>query len=117
MFTSVSHPDFHDFLSDTLSDFQPSLTGLCRSRAYRSGTAAGKVSHETRRRAMGALRRLPSKKLRHIARAVDARSSRLFLVEQLPGVGINEGDIAGLLVPPHQVPDGRLKPVGVAKFD
>jgi hypothetical protein len=40
----------------------------------------------------------------------------LFLVEHLPRVGVNIGNVAGLLVPPHQVPDRRLEPVGIPKL-
>jgi hypothetical protein len=39
----------------------------------------------------------------------------LFLLKHLSTIGINEGNITGLLIPPHQIPDRRLKPVGVPK--
>ena len=37
----------------------------------------------------------------------------LFLLKHLSIVGIDVGDITGLLIPPHQVPDRRVKPVCV----
>jgi hypothetical protein len=40
---------------------------------------------------------------------------RLFLLQDFATVGINEGNITGLLIPPHQIPDRRLKPVSVPK--
>jgi hypothetical protein len=39
----------------------------------------------------------------------------LFLLKHLSTVGINEGNITGLLIPPHQIPDRRLKPEVVPK--
>jgi hypothetical protein len=39
----------------------------------------------------------------------------LSLLEHFSTVGINEGNITGLLIPPHQIPDRRLKPVVVPK--
>jgi hypothetical protein len=39
----------------------------------------------------------------------------LFLLEHLPAVGIDVGDITGLLIPPHQIPDRCLKPEVVPK--
>jgi hypothetical protein len=39
----------------------------------------------------------------------------LSLLKHFATVGINEGNITGLLIPPHQIPDRGLKPVGVSK--
>src|SRR5271168_970090 len=39
----------------------------------------------------------------------------LSLLKHFSTVGINEGSITGLLIPPHQIPDRRLKPVVVPK--
>jgi hypothetical protein len=39
----------------------------------------------------------------------------LSLLNHFSTVGINEGNITGLLIAPHEIPDRRQKPVGVPK--
>jgi hypothetical protein len=61
--------------------------------------------HENNFEALGAIGQRPGEK----------DGYPLFLLKYLSTIGINEGNITGLLISPHQIPDRRLKPEGVPK--